>query len=53
MVASGWVSGGGLVVVDGAGEWLWVEGRDGETRVATEPTVGSVSGGVHGFWEKW
>ena len=28
MVASGWVSGGGLVVVDGASEWLWVEGRE-------------------------
>lgn len=24
-MASGWVSGDGLVVVDGTGEWLWVE----------------------------
>ena len=27
-MASGWVSGGRLVVVDGADEWLWVEGRE-------------------------
>ena len=28
MVASGLVSGGGLVLVDGVGEWLWVEGKE-------------------------
>ena len=28
MVASGLVTGGGLVLVDGVGEWLWVEGKE-------------------------
>ena len=28
MVASGLVTGGGLVLVDGVGEWLWIEGKE-------------------------